>query len=172
MTREEIADLDARGFAATTRARAKTSTSRLRTNCAPILTTLMRARGIRHHPSNDSYLGRNGPAAGGPARSRLQRFCRGPDPEFTYNGEGRGPAYDPTRHDPLLVPTTGAAGPAYSLDDFKWSVDRQGRPDLRANLPRRARSRSRLGARRTRRIHHPYALLRGEQLHGHCPARP
>ena len=35
---------------------------------------------------------------------------------------GGGPAYDPTCHD-RRSPTTCAAGPAYSLDDFKWSVN-------------------------------------------------
>ena len=32
---------------------------------------------------------------------------RGVAPEFSYNSEGgRGPAYDPTKHHPLLIPTT------------------------------------------------------------------
>ncbi len=48
---------------------------------------------------------------------------RGVAPEFPYDGEGgRGPAYNPTQHDPLLIPTTGAAGPHWSFDDFTWAL--------------------------------------------------
>jgi peptidoglycan/xylan/chitin deacetylase (PgdA/CDA1 family) len=49
---------------------------------------------------------------------------RGTAPEFTYNLEGgRGPAYDPTVHHPLLIPTTGASGPGWTSDDFVWAVE-------------------------------------------------
>ena len=48
---------------------------------------------------------------------------RGVAPEFIYNPEGgRGPAYDPTLHHPLLLPTTGASGPDWNFDDFVWAV--------------------------------------------------
>ncbi len=48
---------------------------------------------------------------------------RGVSPEFPYNGEGgRGPAYNPTRHHPLLIPTTGASGPNWNFDDFTWAL--------------------------------------------------
>lgn len=48
---------------------------------------------------------------------------RGVAPEFPYDGEGgRGPAYDPTQHHPLLIPTTGAAGPHWDFDDFTWAL--------------------------------------------------
>ncbi len=48
---------------------------------------------------------------------------RGVAPEFPYDGEGgRGPAYDPNRHDPLLIPTTGASGPHWSFEDFEWAL--------------------------------------------------
>ena len=36
---------------------------------------------------------------------------------------GRGPAYDPAIHDPLLIPTTGASGPKWNFDDFLWALD-------------------------------------------------
>ena len=49
---------------------------------------------------------------------------RGIAPEFPYDSEGgRGPAYNPSIHDPLLVPTTGASGPNWNFDDFKWALD-------------------------------------------------
>ena len=36
---------------------------------------------------------------------------------------GRGLAYDPAVHHPLLIPTTGAAGPKFSYEDLVWAVD-------------------------------------------------
>ena len=58
-------------------------------------------------------------------RKRGFQFARrGPAPEFAYDREGgRGPAYDPKVHDPLLVPTTGASGPNWDFDDFLWALD-------------------------------------------------
>lgn len=48
---------------------------------------------------------------------------RGFTPEFVYNEEGsRGLIYDPKQDHPLLIPTTGASGPAWSFDDFLWAV--------------------------------------------------
>ena len=48
---------------------------------------------------------------------------RGVAPEFLYNSEGgRGPAYDPALHHPLLIPTTGASGPNWNFDDFTWAL--------------------------------------------------
>ncbi len=48
---------------------------------------------------------------------------RGVAPEFPYNGEGgRGPAYNPNQHHPLLIPTTGASGPNWDFDDFTWAL--------------------------------------------------
>jgi len=49
---------------------------------------------------------------------------RGVAPEFPYSDSGnRGPAYDPLADDPLLVPTTGASGPAWSWEDFRWAIE-------------------------------------------------
>ena len=49
---------------------------------------------------------------------------RGTVPEYPYDREGgRGPAYNPEQHDPLLIPTTGASGPHWNFDDFLWSLD-------------------------------------------------
>ncbi|MCZ6636201.1 MAG: polysaccharide deacetylase family protein [bacterium] len=53
------------------------------------------------------------------------RFARrGTAPEYPYNKEGgRGPAYDPQTHSPLLIPTTGTSGPHWDFDDFLWALD-------------------------------------------------
>ena len=49
---------------------------------------------------------------------------RGMAPEYPYHNEGgRGPAYNPTQHHPLLIPTTGASGPNWTYDDFIWAVE-------------------------------------------------
>ncbi len=49
---------------------------------------------------------------------------RGMAPEYPYHNEGgRGPAYDPRQHYPLLIPTTGASGPNWTYDDFVWAVE-------------------------------------------------
>lgn len=52
-------------------------------------------------------------------------FARcGTMPEYPYHREGgRGPAYDPQQHPPLLVPTTGAAGPNWDFADLVWAVE-------------------------------------------------
>ena len=58
------------------------------------------------------------------AKHGFQYARRGVYPEFPYDSEGgRGPAYDPTVHHPLLVPTTGASGPNWDFDDFRWALE-------------------------------------------------
>ena len=58
-------------------------------------------------------------------KTRGFRFARrGTAPEFDYDKDGgRGPAYDPEIHNPLLIPTTGASGPQFDFDDFLWALD-------------------------------------------------
>ena len=57
------------------------------------------------------------------AEHGFQFARRGVAPEFPYNSEGgRGPAYNPTVHHPLLIPTTGASGPNWGFDDFTWAL--------------------------------------------------
>lgn len=53
------------------------------------------------------------------------QFARcGTMPEYPYNNEGgRGPAYDPQLHPPLLVPTSGASGPNWGFADLVWAVE-------------------------------------------------
>jgi peptidoglycan/xylan/chitin deacetylase (PgdA/CDA1 family) len=49
---------------------------------------------------------------------------RGVGPEFKDGGKGgRGPSYDPLEDHPLLIPTTGYAGPDWSLEDLQWAVE-------------------------------------------------
>jgi peptidoglycan/xylan/chitin deacetylase (PgdA/CDA1 family) len=49
---------------------------------------------------------------------------RGVRPEFQDGGTGgRGPAYDPAKHHPLFVPTTGYAGPGWQFKDLVWAID-------------------------------------------------
>ena len=49
---------------------------------------------------------------------------RGIAPEFSYDSEGgRGPAYNPAKHHPLLIPTTGASGPHWTFDDLVWAIE-------------------------------------------------
>ena len=49
---------------------------------------------------------------------------RGVGPEYKDPGKGaRGPAYDPKVDDPLLVPTTGYAGPDWKMKDLEWAID-------------------------------------------------
>ena len=49
---------------------------------------------------------------------------RGVGPEFKDGGKGaRGPAYDPRVDHPLLVPTTGYAGPDWKFEDLVWAVE-------------------------------------------------
>ena len=49
---------------------------------------------------------------------------RGIAPEFTYDSEGgRGPAYNPAKNHPLLIPTTGASGPHWGFDDLAWTIE-------------------------------------------------
>ena len=49
---------------------------------------------------------------------------RGVYPEYSDTGRGaRGPAYDPRVDHPLLIPTTGYAGPEWRIDDLAWAVE-------------------------------------------------
>jgi peptidoglycan/xylan/chitin deacetylase (PgdA/CDA1 family) len=49
---------------------------------------------------------------------------RGVTPEFPDGDNGaQGPAYDPAKHYPLLIPATGYAGPKWGFRDLAWAVD-------------------------------------------------
>jgi len=77
-------------------------------------------------PTTFCYPGyTNTPEAVTVLKQRGFRFARrGTAPEYPYDREGgRGPAYDPQQHDPLLIPTTGASGPHWDFDNFLWSLD-------------------------------------------------
>ena len=47
---------------------------------------------------------------------------RGESPEAEYGTLQVGPTFDPRRHDPLLIPTTGDAYPNWSLEHFTQVV--------------------------------------------------
>ncbi len=48
---------------------------------------------------------------------------RGVSPEHPDGGQGaRGRPYDPSEDHPLLIPTTGYAGPEWSFDDLVWAI--------------------------------------------------
>ena len=62
------------------------------------------------------------------ARDELERLGyryarRGMQPEQPYGEVAVGPAYDPSRHDPLLIPTTGDAYPDWTLQHFRNVLD-------------------------------------------------
>lgn len=129
MTWDEIADLDRRGFEIGNHTRAHTAVTRqtgeeLLQDIAHI-DLRCEEHGIAK-PTTFCYPGyAHSPGAVNVVRRHGFDFARrGTEPEVPYDREGgRGPAYDPAVHDPLLIPTTGAAGPHYSDDDFKASVD-------------------------------------------------
>jgi len=71
---------------------------------------------------------------------------RGVAPEFKCTDMGdRGPTYEPLRHHPLLLPTTGTVGPNFTFNDFIWAVEQaknnkiailcfHGIPDIHPNI--------------------------------------
>ena len=127
-TWEEVADLDKRGFEIGnhTRAHKDVTTHTGEELLDDILHIDARCDefGIRK-PTTFCYPGySNGPEAINLLRRHgFDSARRGTDPEAAYHREGGcGPAYDPAIHDPLLIPTTGAAGPNFSEDDFKRSI--------------------------------------------------
>lgn len=129
MTWEEVAELDAMGFEIGNHTRAHTSVARQSSDALRADIDHIDQRCEEHgitRPATFCYPGyTNTPEAVEVLRGRRFTFARrGTSPEYAYDNEGgRGPAYDPTRHDALLVPTTGASGPHWSEDDFKWSLD-------------------------------------------------
>jgi peptidoglycan/xylan/chitin deacetylase (PgdA/CDA1 family) len=129
LTWEEVAELDAQGFEIGNHTRAHTNVTTQ--SASDLLADIVHiddrcaAYGIAQ-PRTFCYPGyANGPAAVAVLRQHGFRFARrGTALERAINREGgRGVAYDPDSHDPLLIPSTGAAGPEFSFDDFQWSVD-------------------------------------------------
>lgn len=129
MTWEEVAALDAQGFeignhtqhhknvTTQTAAELMADIDHIDRRCADF--------GIAR-PQTFCYPGYNNDAAAvAVLEQRGFAFARrGTAPEFAYDQEGgRGPAYDPEVHHPLLVPTTGASGPNWDFDDFLWALD-------------------------------------------------
>ncbi len=77
-------------------------------------------------PETFGYPGDSrGPEAVEVLTEKRYRFARrGVGPEFLYDLEGgRGPAYDPDVHHPLVIPSTGVPGPNYEIEDLVWAVE-------------------------------------------------
>lgn len=68
---------------------------------------------------------RHSPAAVQVLQERGYLFARrGVSPEHPDGGRGaRGRPYDPAEDHPLLIPTTGYAGPEWDFEDLVWAVD-------------------------------------------------
>jgi peptidoglycan/xylan/chitin deacetylase (PgdA/CDA1 family) len=65
-----------------------------------------------------------GPESLAVLRERGYRFARrGMSPEFPPGQVTVGPAYDPARHDPLLIPTAGDAHMGWSIPHFKRVIE-------------------------------------------------
>lgn len=65
-----------------------------------------------------------GPEALQVLAGRGYKFARrGMEPEIPYGEMRPGPAFDPVRHHPLLIPTTGDAYPDWTLEYFKQVVE-------------------------------------------------
>ena len=129
MSWEEVADLDARGFEIGNHTRHhKNVTEQGRDELLADIEHIDRRcaqYGIRR-PTTFCYpgYGHDDASVAIVAERGFAFARRGTAPEFDYNQEGgRGPAYDPGTHHPLLVPTTGAAGPDWTFDDFLWALD-------------------------------------------------
>ena len=75
-------------------------------------------------PTSFAWCGNTfGPEAVEVLRAKGFRFARrGEMPEAPYGQLVVGAAYDPRRHHPLLIPTTGDAYPSWNLDHFKKVV--------------------------------------------------
>ena len=126
---EEVAELDAQGFEVGNHTRHhKNVTTQGRDELLADIEHIDRRcaeYGIRR-PETFCYpgYGNNDASAAVLAERGFAFARRGVAPEFDYHQEGgRGPAYDPRKHHPLLVPTTGAAGPRWTFDDFLWGLD-------------------------------------------------
>ena len=77
-------------------------------------------------PETFGYPGDSrGPEAVEVLTEKGYRFARrGIGPEFPYHLEGgRGPAYDPDVHHPLVIPSTGVPGPNWGFEDLVWAVE-------------------------------------------------
>ncbi len=76
-------------------------------------------------PVSFAYSGNSfGPEAVARLAELGYKFARrGMQPETEYGGIAPGPAYDPAKHHPLLVPTTGDSYPGGTLDNFRKVVD-------------------------------------------------
>ena len=98
---------------------------------------------------------------------------RGEMPEARYGTLEIGATYDPKRHHPLLIPTTGDAYPNLVARSFqRGRGPRDERPDRRAAISRRAGRGASLGAHAARALSRIHGVSQGEQFSLHRGARP
>lgn len=132
MSWDEIAELSAMGFEIGNHSwshpdfSVPRTAARLESELALVENELAKA-GVAK-PVSFAWCGnRFGPEALARLRALGYRYARrGLSPEFDDHAVGIGPTYDPARHDPLLIPTTGNAVPGWDLDHFRRVLDRAG----------------------------------------------
>jgi peptidoglycan/xylan/chitin deacetylase (PgdA/CDA1 family) len=126
MTWEEIAGLSAMGFEignhTARHANAAEQTRDALTADLELIESRCREHGVPR-PVSFAYPGNGtGGIVAEILKERGYRLARrGGSPEFPYEG-GQGVAFDPGKHDPLLIPSAGDARPAWTLEDFVRAV--------------------------------------------------
>ncbi len=83
-------------------------------------------------PTSFAYCGNS---FGPEALAELKRLGfhlarRGMQPEIPYGQMEPGPTFDPSKHHPLLIPTSGDAYPNWTFDHFRKVVDRAGQGQI------------------------------------------
>jgi peptidoglycan/xylan/chitin deacetylase (PgdA/CDA1 family) len=83
-------------------------------------------------PTSFAYCGNGfGPESIDVLKKRSYRLARrGMQPEIPYGQIQVGPTFDPLKHHPLLIPTSGDAYPGWTLDHFRKVVDRAGKGQI------------------------------------------
>jgi len=83
-------------------------------------------------PTSFAYCGNSfGPEALAELKRLDYRLARrGMQPEIPYGKIEAGPLFDPNKHHPLLIPTSGDAYPSWTLDHFRKVVDRAGKNQI------------------------------------------
>ena len=127
-TWEEITELDKMGFEVANHTRSHPNVARLDADQVAAEIEHIEKRCVEYKmpkPTTFCYPGfsHSLTAVQVLAKKNYQFARRGVGPEYVDGGRGgRGPAYDPKSDHPLLVPTTGYAGPEWGMKDLQWAV--------------------------------------------------
>lgn len=127
-TWEEIAELDKMGFEIANHTRSHPNVARLNADQVAAEIEHIEKRCAEYKipkPTTFCYPGfsHSLTAVEVLAKKNYQFARRGVRPEYVDGGRGgRGPAYNPNSDHPLLVPTTGYAGPDWGMKDLQWVV--------------------------------------------------